>query len=163
MISPQMFSQVTLDPAGSTNDYPRGYQVFVSDDAVTWSQVASGTGAPGMLTVSFPTQTARFVGVVQTGSASNWWSIGEMNVYGPGATPSVLLSSSSFALTASSSGSSDVPARAMDGALGTRWSTGVSQTNGQWLGVDMQQSRKLTKLVMDSGSNSSDYARGYAI
>ncbi|MGW1169642.1 hypothetical protein [Streptomyces sp. NPDC001153] len=32
--------------------------------------------------VSFPTQTARYIKVINTGNvASNWWSIAEFNVY----------------------------------------------------------------------------------
>src|SRR5882672_8672853 len=30
MITSQTFSQITIDPAGSTNDYTKSYQVFVS-------------------------------------------------------------------------------------------------------------------------------------
>jgi F5/8 type C domain len=60
MISPQTFSQITIDPAGSTGDWTRGYQVFVSNDAVNWgTPVASGTGAAGVLTVAFPTSATR--------------------------------------------------------------------------------------------------------
>lgn len=30
---------------------------------------------------SFPAQTARHIKVVNTGSAGNWWSVAEFNVY----------------------------------------------------------------------------------
>jgi len=31
--------------------------------------------------VQFPPQSARYLKIVQTGSASNWWSLAELNVY----------------------------------------------------------------------------------
>lgn len=74
-----------MDSAGSTNDFARGYQVFVSNDGVNFGgAVASGTGTAALIRVSFPTQNARFIRVVQTGSASFWWSIAEFNVFGGG-------------------------------------------------------------------------------
>jgi hypothetical protein len=164
MQTPQTFSQVTIDPKGSTNDWTRAYQVFVSNDAVSWGEpVASGTGSAGVLTVIFPTQTARFIGVVQTGSGSNWWSIGEINVYGPGATPTALLSTTGWIASASATGGSDVPSHAIDGSLGTRWSSGIPQVNGQWFQLDMLQQQTVTEIVMNSDGSSSDYARGYQL
>jgi beta-glucosidase len=164
MIVPQTFSQLTIDPTSSTNDFMRAYQVFVSNDAVTWgAPVASGVASAGALTIMFPTQTARFVGIVQTGTGSYWWSIGEINVYGPGATPSVLLSPTGWTATASATGGSDSPGKAIDGSLSTRWSSGTPQTNGQWFQLDMLQQRSVNKVTMNSDGSSSDYARGYQI
>ncbi|GER88093.1 glucosylceramidase [Dictyobacter vulcani] len=82
MGSTQTFSQMTLD-AGSDGDYPHGYQVSVSDDGANWSNpVASGNGsAQQPLSISFAPQTARYIRIVQTGSADSKWSIYEMNVY----------------------------------------------------------------------------------
>ncbi len=92
MQSPQTFNQITMDSASSTNDYARGYQVLVSSDGMTWSTpIATGTGTGALVTVSFPTQTSRYVRIVQTGSTDTgtcnsnpapcyWWSIAEINV-----------------------------------------------------------------------------------
>jgi hypothetical protein len=79
--STQTFSQIVLD-AGS-GDYPRGYQVFVSNDGTNWgSAVATGTGSSQTTTITLPSaQTAKYIKIVQTGSASAWWSIAEINVY----------------------------------------------------------------------------------
>jgi hypothetical protein len=84
MLTPQTFNQITMDSASSTNDYARGYQVYVSSDGVTWgSPIATGAGTGALVTVTFLPQTERYVRIVQTGSASNWWSIAEINVYAP--------------------------------------------------------------------------------
>jgi hypothetical protein len=165
MRTAQTFSQVTIDPASSSSDFPRGYQVFVSNDAVTWGDpVASGTGGGGLLTIAFPTQTARFVGVVQTGASTSWWSIVEINVYGPGAVPQVALTPAAWVATASSTSGSDVASHVFDGVAATRWSSGVPQANGQSFQVDLLSAQPLTGVAMDSGSSSpSDYARAFQI
>jgi RHS repeat-associated protein len=164
MITPQTFSQITIDPAGSSTDFTKAYQVFVSNDAVTWSEVASGTGAAGILTVPFPTQTARFVGVVQTGSGSNWWSIAEFNVYGAGAQPpAVALTPTGWVATASVTGGSDVASKAIDGSTTTRWSTGTAQVSGQSFQLDMLSAKTLAKITMNSAGSTNDYARAFQV
>ncbi len=82
MQAARSFKQVTLDAGPSTGDYPRGYQIFVSNDGANWgSAVATGSGMSALVRVTFTTQTARYIKVVQTGSASSWWSLAELNVY----------------------------------------------------------------------------------
>ena len=83
MLSAKTFKQITLDAAASAADYPRGYQVFVSNDGTTWgAAIASGTPTTALVTVNFATQTARYIKVVQTGTVTpNWWSLYEFNVY----------------------------------------------------------------------------------
>jgi hypothetical protein len=79
-----VFNKLVLNSANSPNDYPRGYQVFVSNDGVNWAgPVASGTGSAGTTTISFATQAARYIRIIQTGSvAGTFWSIHEFNVFG---------------------------------------------------------------------------------
>jgi hypothetical protein len=45
--------------------------------------MAAGTGPAALITVTFPTQTAQCIEVVQAGAANYWWSIAEFNVYAP--------------------------------------------------------------------------------
>jgi hypothetical protein len=81
MAAPQTFSQVVLDAGFSSEDYPRGYAVYVSNDGTNWdSPVATGSGSPFTI-ITFPTQTARYMRIVQTGTTGDWWSIYEMHVY----------------------------------------------------------------------------------
>lgn len=75
------FSRIVMDAGNSVLDYPRGYQVYVSNDGERWgAPVASGAGSV-ITTVRFPPQTARYVRIVQTGQAGVFWSIHEFNVY----------------------------------------------------------------------------------
>jgi len=82
MAATKTFSQIVLDSGTSTGDYPRGYQVFVSNDGTNWgSAIATGSGTGQVVTITFATQSARYIRVVQTGSVGNWWSMHEFNVY----------------------------------------------------------------------------------
>ncbi|REK75539.1 discoidin domain-containing protein [Paenibacillus paeoniae] len=76
------FNRVVMNSTGNNNDYARGFEVYVSNDGTTWgSPLASGTGLGPVITVDLAPANARYIKIVQTGSASNWWSIREFNVY----------------------------------------------------------------------------------
>ncbi len=82
MKAAKSFTKVVMDSTGSANDYARGYEVYVSNDGTNWGgAVASGTGTGAIVTATFAAQNARYIKVVQTGTASSWWSIQEFNVY----------------------------------------------------------------------------------
>jgi beta-glucosidase len=75
------FSKVVMDSGGSTADYARGYRIDVSTDNSTWRTAGSGTGTAAVVTAAIGSQTARYLRITQTGSASSWWSIAELNLY----------------------------------------------------------------------------------
>jgi hypothetical protein len=79
-----VFSKIILNYINSGNDYPRGYQVTVSDDGINWSSaIASGAGSSSSTTITFAPQAARYIRITQTGSAAGtFWSIDEFNVFG---------------------------------------------------------------------------------
>lgn len=71
------FNTLILDTATSTSsDAPASYEIYVSNDGNNWgSAIASGSSSSGVIT--FNTQNARYVRVMQTGSKGNYWSIHE--------------------------------------------------------------------------------------
>jgi len=76
-------SGLTLDAANSPNDYPRGYEVYVSFDGGSWGKpVVTGKGTKPVTEIRFGKQVrARFIKIVQTGSSDSWfWSIHELTV-----------------------------------------------------------------------------------
>jgi fibronectin type 3 domain-containing protein len=82
--STNSFYKLILDATASPNDYPRGYQVYVSNDGVNWgSPVATGAGSSAITAITFASQTARYIRITQTlsGVTGNYWSIHEFNVY----------------------------------------------------------------------------------
>jgi hypothetical protein len=84
MGTPNVFNKIILNAVNSANDYPRGYQVYVSNDGINWgSSITNGTGSSSSTTILFPTQVARYIRIIQTGSVSGtYWSIDEFNVLG---------------------------------------------------------------------------------
>jgi glucosylceramidase len=164
MTSAKTFNKIVLDSGTSTGDYPRGYQVFVSNDGTNWgSAVATGSGTGQVVTVTFATQSARYIKVVQTGSSGSWWSMHEFNVYN-----SAPLARTGWTATASSSPTDpcctgDTPGNTLDGNASTRWSTGLAQANGQWFRVDMASTKTFNQIVLDSGTSTGDYPRGYQV
>jgi fibronectin type 3 domain-containing protein len=86
--TPPTFTNIVLDAGSSTGDYPRGYQVNVSNDGTNWgSPVATGAGSSAVTSINFSARTARYVRITQTGVNSLWWSIHELNIYGAGPPP----------------------------------------------------------------------------
>jgi uncharacterized protein len=82
---PQTFSRIELAvDASQPFDYPRGYEVYASNDAANLgSPIASGVGQT-LTRIDVPATTARYVRIVQTGTdVFRWWSIYELNVFAP--------------------------------------------------------------------------------
>jgi hypothetical protein len=74
---------LTLDTRNSSNDYPRGYEVYVSFDGGSWGKpVVTGKGTNPITEINFdkPVRT-RFIKLLQTGSSDSWhWSIHELKL-----------------------------------------------------------------------------------
>ncbi|WEK55047.1 MAG: discoidin domain-containing protein [Candidatus Cohnella colombiensis] len=162
------FNKLVMDSTGNNSDYARGYEIYVSNDGTSWgSPITTGTGSAPIITVSFTAQNARYIKVVQTGVASNWWSIRELNVYtsgsggsGGGPTGASLDRTSWVATTSPVNGT---PEALFDGDMSTRWTSGKAQAPGQSIILDMQAVKTFNKLVMDSTGNNNDYARSYEV
>jgi hypothetical protein len=80
----RQFSKLELNASGPVDnadgDYPRGYEVYVSDGGA-WTEVAAGAQVGPVVDITLGQQSARYVNVHQTGtSANHFWSIGELNV-----------------------------------------------------------------------------------
>jgi hypothetical protein len=169
MKSSFQINQVTLDTSGSPTDYPRGYSVTLSADDVTYgAPVATGAGSGAITTITFPAQAARFIKITQTGTASSWWSIHELNVFGTGGGPTLTAyPRTGWVASAQKSNGTDVPANALDGNTGTRWSDGTPQSTmtspAQFFQVDMGVSQPFSQLTLDSAGSTGDYLRNYQV
>jgi HEAT repeat protein len=74
--------KVVLDSTPSAEDYPRGYEVYLSADGKDWGKpVASGAGAAPKVDIQFPPATGRYIRIVQTGKVEGrFWSIHELSI-----------------------------------------------------------------------------------
>ena len=158
--SARSFSRIVMDSAAG--EFPRGYEVYVSNDGTNWGRpIAKGTGTSQSIAVRFPSQVARYIRVVQTGNATNAWSLIEFDLYAGDTTG--LLPRGTWAATASVSNSGQPPSNTLDGDSKTRWSTGQPQANGQWFQVDLGSPQTFYQIEMDSGISAGDYAHGYQV
>jgi hypothetical protein len=51
-------------------------------DGSNWQQVAQGPPSGPFITASFRARTVRYIRVIQTGTALNWWSVDAFAAYG---------------------------------------------------------------------------------
>jgi glucosylceramidase len=65
--------------------------------------------------------------------------------------------------TATASPTGEDPAAAVDGDASTRWSSGQAQQPGQYLQIDLGDSKVFRQVAIDSGGNLGDYARGWQL
>ncbi len=174
MILPRSINAISIDAKTSAGDYPHAYLVFVSLDGVNWGEsIASGDdNSQGsgsylrdnqVINISFPTQLARYIRVVDTGSAGNWWSLYEFNVYGvPAANPQPL-DRSGWSASASVSNTGEPPSNTLDGVFATRWSSGQPQSPGMSFQVDMGKIQSFSSIALDCGASGGDYPRSYQV
>ena len=75
-------TKVTLRNAANPNDFPRGYQLFLSNDKDNSGvSIAEGQGSPGETVISIPATSGRFLKMVQTGTDPKLcWSIHEIKI-----------------------------------------------------------------------------------
>jgi len=76
-----LFRRVAVDAGDNLGDYPRGWVVSVSDDGVSWRDLASGVGSGQLVNVDVRPTRARYVRVTQTGSSGSWWSLADLRLY----------------------------------------------------------------------------------
>lgn len=92
----QTVSAISLDQATSLHDYPRGVQIFASEDGFRWIPVRASAIGSGVLrwagthllrdgletlTLSFPPRPVKVLRLVQTGTDGVFpWSIHELNL-----------------------------------------------------------------------------------
>ena len=77
----QRVRRAVLDTGVDVGDFPRGYALLTSADGTHWTERATGAGAGQLTTIDIPATSARFVRVVQTSTAPQWWSVADVRVY----------------------------------------------------------------------------------
>jgi hypothetical protein len=82
---------------------------------------------------------------------------------GSGGSAGGALTRTGWTASASQTAGADVPAHALDGNPGTRWTTGVPMTNGMYFEVDMKATSSFNRIVMDAGANANDFPRAFQI
>jgi glucosylceramidase len=75
--------QVVFDTGAATGDFPRGYTVAVSNDALHWATaVSDGQGTGQLTTINLTGQAVRYVRItLATAAPDNWWSVADVRAY----------------------------------------------------------------------------------
>ncbi len=78
----RVIEEIKLDTTGSNNDYPRGYEVYLSYNGEDWGNpVAKGKGDGPVTVISIPSKSARYIKLMQTGQVDGlYWSIHELTL-----------------------------------------------------------------------------------
>ncbi len=157
--APTLFNRLSVNSTDFAGDFPRQYEVSTSINGTTWVSVAKAGNTTDVVTARFPAQVARYVRISQTGTATNWWSVGEFNLFND----PVLFNGTSTA-TASSTGTGTTTGAALDGVETTSWNTGTAQVPGQTYTIDLGKNKDLDKVLFDSGASApNDYPRTWDV
>ncbi|MEZ0109638.1 hypothetical protein ABH920_003652 [Catenulispora sp. EB89] len=132
--------------------YATAFQIQTSNDGTTWTSIYStttGTGGIQTLTVA---GSGRYVRMYGTARATQYgYSLWEFQVYGTlgsGGGCSTANAALNQPATASSLENATFPASAaVDGNLGTRWSSQFSDP--QWLQVDLGSTQSICQVVLN--------------
>src|ERR1700761_1932379 len=149
--SSQSICQVALDWEAA---YATAFQIQTSTDGTNWTTIystTSGTGGNQTLNV---TGTGRYIRMYGTARATQYgYSLWEFGVYGNSGGSSGTCGTADAALNKTATASSyesetSFPASAaVDGNLGTRWSSAFSDP--QWLEVDLGSSQSICQVVLN--------------
>ena len=71
--SQQTFDQISFDAGPHKGAYPAGYRIQVSNDGLSWLDVAEGLGSRRHSVVALGAQTARYILITQTGNQAHSW------------------------------------------------------------------------------------------
>lgn len=126
-----------------------GWQTWTTSAAVTNSPVPTGTQT---LYVSFADSGGNFVNV-------NWFELGNLT---GGGTSGQLSETGWTASSNTNSSAGDAPQNAINSS-GGRFSSDAYQAPGQWWQVNMGSQQTFNEVVLASGGNTGDYARGYDV
>ncbi|MCL2645479.1 MAG: discoidin domain-containing protein [Phycisphaerales bacterium] len=131
-----------------------GFVVERSTDGINFSQVAT-----------LAKNTTSYDDTDLVTDSSYWYRVKAINASGESGYTDVAtattyslmqpLSTAGWTATASASATSNPPALAFDGNMGTFWTTGKAQASGQTFTLDMGSLQTFSQLILDAGSSAS--------
>jgi endo-1,3(4)-beta-glucanase len=158
---------VVIDAAGRTGDYPRGIDVFVANESAAWGDpVYSATNlASQRVAATFAPVSGRYIGIRQTGNATNWWSVAELTAAYNGTGALTEIAPAGWTASASSTSGADSASHAIDGQAATRWTSGKPQAAGQWFQIDLGSVQTVKQIDLDAnaGASAGDYPRAWQV
>ena len=133
--------------------YGRSFQIQLSNDLTTWTNVYSTTTGPGGVQTLTVSGSGRYVRMYGTARATPYgYSLFEFDVYGSdpgsGGCNTAVNAAQGKPVTASSTENAAFPATsAVDGNAGTRWSSAASDP--QWIRVDLGSVQTICRVLLN--------------
>ncbi len=125
--------------------YGKSYQIQVSGDGTNWMTIYSTTTGHGGIDDLNVYGVGRYIRMYGTSRGTEWgYSLRELKVYG---TPAANLALCKPATASSSQGPGGTPNYAVDGDIGTRWSSVPTDT--QWITVDLGITSSIGLVVLN--------------
>lgn len=172
----QKFSRMLIDTRTRTGDFMRGYEIYVSNDGTTWgTPIAQGKNEQTSLRLTFAPQYARYIKIVLTEKSWHYWRIADVQVYAPvgavltssGARPplnEIVLDTRGWSAYAepvswAAPRFAVLPLESEE----QHWTTDRRCEPGQFYQVDMGETRRFHKIVMNVGRYADHYPRGYEV
>lgn len=155
--SPAGTIEVRLD--GATSPIAATIPVNGTGGWQTWASVSaalSSTIGKHSVYLKFVTSGGDFVNI-------NWITFGQGPTTPTDPPTRTTLNRTGWVASASSSAGNDLPANAIDGNAGSRWSTGTPMANGQTFTVDMGSAKTFDQVSVDAGGSTNDYPRGVLV
>jgi len=169
------FSRIMADPRNRYGDYPRGYELYVSNDGVNWgAPIARGKNEQSVLRLTFAPQTARYIKLVQTEKTWHHWVIANIEVYAPiGAKANaasvphgqeVAILPRAWSATAGPNHWYDADAPLRPRQDENRYTAnGQGQNPGHYYQVDMAEPQRFNQIMMNCGRGVTDFPRGFDV
>ncbi len=148
--STQTICQVTLNWEAA---YATAFQIQTSPDGSTWTSIYSTTTGTGGTQTLNVTGSGRYIRMYGTARATQYgYSLWEFSIYGPAGSGGGTCGTTNVALNKTATASSlenagDPASAAVDGNLGTRWSSAFSDP--QWLEVDLGSTQSICQVVLN--------------
>ena len=178
-------SGFTLAANGHTNDYPRGYGIYVSDDGRSWGTAiytGQGWGHPTYIELDEPVKTQHFK-ILQTESTKTgydqkyWWTISELFVHADFDKSEKQSADKKYGRSMIKASAiktpknknmrgrefSGNPAAAFDGDTFSSWTSGQPMEAGDWFAFDLGQEKSIKRIVIDSSEQPEDFPREFSI
>ena len=132
-------------------DFGVGYELQVSEDAVSWSTFYSesaGDGLEDRIPISVVGRYVRFQG--QVSSQGNGYALWEFEIHGIPVSTTSNLALDQPVTTSSSVSVCQQGGSAVDGHKGSRWES--APTDAEWLAIDLGVETYVTRLVLQWGA-----------
>ncbi|MGB0372720.1 MAG: ThuA domain-containing protein [Opitutales bacterium] len=151
----QSVDSISIDTRASAGDYPRLFEVYVSDDPDSWGEPALDGRGSTWIDANLQAR-GRYVKIVQKGREGGYWSIHELQINGMPGDQSKGLPLDLTSADIQSELNPEKVSLIKDGNPRTGWQTPRNQESGNALIIDLGKTNTLSFLEIDRENTPKD-------